>query len=1130
IGVPVGETAWTIYHPIDYRLRTAGGNMELPGSDRTLTVWDTVVAPVLRGRAPRWSLDRRTTPSMVHAHGTPITPEERAGASAPSSGTDRNRLSPGDAAGAAPNVRVPIDPLLVEGGVLELYKYAGAPVVELEYRTARSIRASEYSAFFVTLVVAWLLVFALTASLWWRVWAVGLVIGVALPFALRQEPGLWLPFTEALVAFGAAYAVWCALKGIVGWWRRPRRSKVLRVAPAALALAFVGLFGTSVQAAPTEGERVIIPFDLQGWLRGEVTGKDFKAYVPQEKFRELWRAAYPDRRPPMVASPVIHAVGPAEYRAEFLGEERFEMVGGFSVLSTADAPMVIDLDLQHLGVVEVTIDGEPAAVEVRPGGSPRIQVVGRGVHRVEVRLSGTVQTDRGTASIQLEVIDTGSVSSVEVPLPVDAEIEPSSTPITQLEPGTEEAGPVVRMEFGTQVRAALSWRKRQIEGDIDTQLEVASFIGAFARPDGFLFDRVERVTVTGGDIDRLRYRWTGDGELRSLTGDHVSEWSVTGTGDERRLIIVFEKPVTSVTLRMSGIAVGGAQAELPALAPEGRTRQEVWVGLRHGAGVRFSAESLSGLDRASPADVARTFGINASSYDRLFHQHGSASGAPLFRTEVENAVTTELDLLALREIERTLVFARARVVRVERGSLAWRVPLPVGWTVRNVRSRHLRDWTVEQADGGTILRVDFVERVAAGVEVAIGLERAETSASGRTELPTLELEDSDGGTVSVDRTIWVLAAREAIELTSSAGERWRPLETETVPSWVQLEPGVTRRFAYQARRAEDAPVLETRVLPTTTLATAVWFAQLGERRLTVNGRMAIQVRYSGRDRFTFRLPAGARLERFRCVNQRSVTERATPDGLLIDLVLQSPHRGELLVDLGYTRPRSDEAGATTPTVVEPVRILDSEGQPEPMTQYVGLVHTSRTFTLAATPNGVSTIDRERLPYLPSEVDPKSIARTYRADTPDWSITLVEEVTQLAEELAAVVRLADLVTVIGTDGIVRTRATYSLVNRSLQFFMLELPAGAELWGVTVDGRSVAVASDGSSGSLRLRVPVERGTTSQLPLEVTCYYAEASVSLPAESSRRAFDSPKVLPDSASGAAVGVAETLWTVHVPD
>ena len=61
----------------------------------------------------------------------------------------------------------------------------------------------------------------------------------------------------------------------------------------------------------------------------------------------------------------------------------------------------------------------------------------------------------------------------------------------------------------------------------------------------------------------------------------------------------------------------------------------------------------------------------------------------------------------------------------------------------------------------------------------------------------------------------------------------------------------------------------------------------------------------------------------------------------------------MIVDLAYTVPRTDP---DAPVLVEPVLLLDTEGAVESTEQYLGFIHTTRTFSLQAQVQGIASVD------------------------------------------------------------------------------------------------------------------------------------------------------------------------------
>jgi len=124
---------------------------------------------------------------------------------------------------------------------------------------------------------------------------------------------------------------------------------------------------------------------------------------------------------------------------------------------------------------------------------------------------------------------------------------------------------------------------------------------------------------------------------------------------------------------------------------------------------------------------------------------------------------------------------------------------------------------------------------------------------------------------------------------------------------------------------------------------------------------------------------------------------------------------------------------------------------------------------------------------------------------------------------------DLLTVVGKDGTTRTRVTYTLRKESLQFLGVELPAGTELWGVTVNGTGVAVGRErdrpGEGNGDALRIPVDEAGKTDLPVEIRLYYEQQPFDLPSLRGEIALNSPRLL----EGQSVQVLMTLWSVRLP-
>ena len=194
-----------------------------------------------------------------------------------------------------------------------------------------------------------------------------------------------------------------------------------------------------------------------------------------------------------------------------------------------------------------------------------------------------------------------------------------------------------------------------------------------------------------------------------------------------------------------------------------------------------------------------------------------------------------------------------------------------------------------------------------------------------------------------------------------------------------------------------------------------------------------------------------------------------------------------------------------------------------MDQYAAVLQGSTAVISAASARGLVPVEARELPWLPSGVLPESLRPAFRATALDWSISLAEEEIEVARGPDAVVRLAELSTAIGGDGVARTQASYSIENRSLQFLIVEMPEGSSLWGVSLGGKPIAVGEDGMTGGRRrLRVPLEHVGAASLELEVSIRYEERPLSLPSIRGNAFLSAPRILGPQ-------TVQTIWNVDFP-
>ena len=119
----------------------------------------------------------------------------------------------------------------------------------------------------------------------------------------------------------------------------------------------------------------------------------------------------------------------------------------------------------------------------------------------------------------------------------------------------------------------------------------------------------------------------GHWEIASVTATGLSEWSVSGEGEEKRLRLWFQKPVNETLVQVIGWAElrtdkPDVEAQVATLVLEGAVGQEGFIGLQHGEGLRLRpARSMDSNGRPA-RNFSTMFTLPAENLpDRIYHCH-----------------------------------------------------------------------------------------------------------------------------------------------------------------------------------------------------------------------------------------------------------------------------------------------------------------------------------------------------------------------------------------------------------------------------------------------------------------------------------------------------------------------------
>ncbi len=1152
LNTPVAKTTWRIYHPWNYRFTP----LETNAIVRRQATWrspptnflESFLVPILRGRKTRWALFETPTLRSIEVPQLDGAVFEAAGAVSQggevSGVAQRLSVKQGEPSGGRPLVT-----FTPAGGLIEIDKLGGDPRIELGYWTYRWERAS---ARVVGLLAIALGALFLRRFRTWRsrvfVWTYIMFVCAALPVALDwKSPLLMVPLCEGLLFLAVGTLVYRTVAALSRSVRKRlgRRTFAWRGTTSLWMVTIAGVILTAGAAAnetpatqkvvaatdhttlTREWDGVLIPYGT-GDDNGVGSGGDEtpKVYVPEERFGELWQLANPPPAPTAETLPAPFLLGSARYEMEVSGSQA-TIRARVPVRVLTERWTELPLSLEGLKVVSAQLDGSAAGLRTRDG-VPTLVLHGRGERELLLELAANVNHQFGTYRVACS-LGIAAAGTLQALFPATAEVKII---------GTESPGVIEKDDTATRLvadvgaanRLTIEWSFPRQERDLGAHWEDQSYTLLELHTAGVIVRRLDAVRATGRHIDTLRFRVHGDWNITGVDAPRLSEWNVValaeadtedsepGARDAARVLeLFFSEPFDQATVAITGLASSSDRFDLPTLELIDAARQETYVGLRHSPAERFDGDSLANVQRVSQAEVVRLFPqARSAAPDRLHHIHGHGGGEILGVGPITIDAAIETNVVSILHPERLAFVAKSRYTQSRPGALRHVIDLPAGWWVHTVESENMRFWEVVSTAAGERVIVHFSGRSEIGTEVTWAAELRLDNVADDLTLPNVRAISPDGA--RVNETIeWTLAANDALDLTPVVTERWESIKVERAPSWLHLGSGESVRFGYRARRPTNPLVVAARRRPSRLAATTVSFARIADDYLYYNTRIAYQIRFAPRDRFRLQLPQGAQLLSVDTDNQRTRHIRGTE----VEVVLQSPRTGTQTVDVAFRVPRT---AGEAPTFA-PLALYDAGEVLDAVDAYLGVLQTPAVLLAESDRRGLSPASADDFPFVPEGVARKNLKPAYRATALDWRLTLETQEIEQASGLVALVKLAELSTIIGSDGTTRTEVVFTLHNRSLQFLVVELPPGAELWGVTLDGRAVSVgqsAAPQSGGGRTIEIPIEYVGAAHLDLQVALRYEEPKLDLAEFRGVTQLIAPKVK-------GVKVIETLWKIEFP-
>ena len=291
-------------------------------------------------------------------------------------------------------------------------------------------------------------------------------------------------------------------------------------------------------------------------------------------------------------------------------------------------------------------------------------------------------------------------------------------------------------------RARLQWKtaRRATGGKLffATTAQVEVRVGAGLLRQEHVID----YQILQGQVDAIRVRLSGPGEIIDVQGQNILAWKVTGDGEQRQLEATLSQPIRAASqirirsqtpLGAFPVRVEGLRAE-----PVGAIRHSGHLRLTNAGAVRLDPSGLRGLTQLAPdqfpgnkSDASQVFVYRFPAADHQF-----SIAADRIQAEVN---ISQLILYELSETDR-VIRADVELDIREAPVRQWDFGIPDDYSVVAVSGAGVADHltSTESVDGQRNLKVIFQEDVTGRQLVSLQLEKNQQANAGDWSLPRIE--------------------------------------------------------------------------------------------------------------------------------------------------------------------------------------------------------------------------------------------------------------------------------------------------------------------------------------------------------------------------------------------------------
>jgi hypothetical protein len=565
--------------------------------------------------------------------------------------------------------------------------------------------------------------------------------------------------------------------------------------------------------------------------------------------------------------------------------------------------------------------------------------------------------------------------------------------------------------------------------------------------------------VMQGEMNEIKLRLHGDGEVTRVAGDQVLAWNVVpGTNSsDRNLIVQFNQPQKDgfeiqVQLQ-TPLGAFPQSADAMQIQPEGATRFAGHFRIVNDGAVRLEVLQASGLSQISPeqfpeSDATRAaFRLTGS--QRFAYQFSS----PEFTLKIQaDQILPEVSVSQLlaynlgdselaidAEIELDIRDAPLREVVLN---------VPKGYSVASLNASGMSDYFLREPDGepNAELRIVYGQPVSDRQVIQLRLEHNQSLGETNWTLPHIEVAKAKS-----TRGFVAVSADAGFRLTA---ERTQSLtETPTV-----FFPRKIARIqtAFRLSDADWQATMRVERLPQTVTTDVFHLFSIGEG--IAYGSSVMNYVVSGAPVAAFRVELSDEYFNVEFTGKDIRGWQKTTNGYLVQL--NTPVSGTYTLLATYERPFTPAGETLAFTGARPLDAQSESGHTIIISAYQFQVNP-----MDVSP-GLLALEPAEVPSEYRLFFDAPILAAYQYSARPFDLKLALSPLAQGDSLNQVVDRASFDTRISKEGQVLTDVSYFVKNRGNPNFRLTLPDGTDLWSATVNGAAVVPVIDGKDNLIPL----------------------------------------------------------------